>query len=261
MKIRNFSNIRKFIYEVDDRVKVWMAISASAVAIYCVDWYLQCLILFICLALCMAGGTGRFVAGYTILLLMVVGGVSLGLQLTSSDSTATGMSLYFVIIKFSPMFVMMIFIQASLNTSRFLHMLDQMRIPAKYVIPLGVCLRFMPSAATEIRQVRYAMRMRGIRLFSISSIKHPFVMLGYMMTPILVRSLAIGEELARSAVARGIESPGPKTSIHEAPFRTVDGIIFTVWSLLFIAFVIVDNHLYTQSISQLHAALIRCEIC
>lgn len=252
--------VKDFLYKLDDRVKVWMAVSAGGVAIYCIDWFIQALILFICLCLCVAVGAKRFVAGF-IMVFIFMGVMSLGLQMTLDESTYTGMGLVFLLVKFGSMFAMMVFIQTSLNTSKFLHLLERMHLSSRYAIPLGVCLRFMPSIVAETRQVRYALRMRGIRLFSISSIKHPFVMLGYMMTPILVRSLAIGEELARSAVARGIESPGPKTSIHEAPFRTVDGIIFTVWSLLFIAFVIVDNHLYTQSISQLHAALIRCEIC
>ncbi|MGD9160216.1 MAG: energy-coupling factor transporter transmembrane component T [Desulfobacteraceae bacterium] len=258
MKIRG---IRKIIYDLDDRVKVWMAISAGAAAIYCVDWFLQCLILFICLALCIAGGARRFAAGYTILLLMVVGIVSLGLELTSPESSSTGMSLYFMIIKFSPMFVMMVFIQASLNTSRFLHMLDQMRIPAKYVIPLGVCLRFMPSAAAEIRQVRYAMRMRGIRFFSFFTVRHPFVMLGYMMAPILVRSLSIGEELARSAVARGIESTVQKTSIHKLSFRTVDRVVFVVWSLFFAAIIITDHHIYSEGLNSVQAVLSGGQMC
>ena len=253
--------IGKIIYDLDDRVKVWMAISAGAVAIYCVDWYLQCLILFICLALCMAGGSRRFAACYTILLLMVVGGVSLMLELTSANSTATGMSLCFVIIKFSPMFVMMVFIQASLNTSRFLHMLDQMRIPANYVIPLGVCLRFMPSVAAETRQVRYAMRMRGIRLFSFSAVRHPSNMLGYMMAPILVRSLSIGEELARSAVTRGIESTVQKTSIHKITFRAADWVVFVVWTLLFAAIVIADHQIYAESHGTLSAVLSWGQMC
>jgi energy-coupling factor transport system permease protein len=250
----------EFLYGIDDRVKIWMAISAGAAAIYCVDWRLQGVILLICLGLCLAGGAGRIVAIFTILFI-ILGAVSLILRLTAAGSPYTGMSLYFMLLKFGPMFVMMVFIQAGLNTSRFLHLLERMRIPSKYVIPLGVCLRFMPSVAAEARQVRYAMRMRGIRLFSVKTIKHPFEVLGYMMAPALARSLSVGEELARAAVARGIESPGPKTSIHTLSFRTVDGVIFTAWSLFFAALVITDNHLCSESINKLQAALSGRLIC
>lgn len=249
-----------FLYRLDDRVKVWMAISAGAVAIYCVDLLIQILILLLCLGLCLASGAVRFVVGF-IILLVIMGAVSLILRLTAPGVSYTGMGLYFMIIKFGPMFVMMVFIQASLNTSRFLHLLEGMRIPPRYVIPLGVCLRFMPSVVAETRQVRYAMRMRGIRPFSLKTMRHPFVMLGYMMAPILARSLAIGEELARSAVARGIESTGPKTSIHVSSFRTVDGLIFTAWSLLFTALVITDNRLYSEGVNVLQAALSGRPMC
>ncbi len=246
--------IKAFLYRLDDRVKVWMTVSAGATAIFCVDWSIQVLILSLCLGLCLASGAKRFAAGF-VLLLMLMGVVPLALRLFTTEPTRTGTGFYLLLIKFGPMVAMMGFIQASLNSSRFLHLLERMRLPSRYVIPLGVCLRFMPSVASEIRQVRYAMRMRGIRFFSPAAIRGPFRMLGYIMVPILVRSLAIGEELARSAIARGIESPGPKTSIHELSFRTLDGVVLTAWTLLFAALVITDNHLYAEGIPGLRALL------
>ena len=75
------------------------------------------------------------------------------------------------------------------------------------------------------------------------------------MTPVLVRSLTIGEELARAAVARGIESPGPKTSIHLLSFRTVDCVIFFAWSLIMSALIIIDHHIYAESLNAVQAEL------
>jgi energy-coupling factor transport system permease protein len=253
--------IRDFLFNLDDRVKVWMAMSAGAVAIYCVDWRIQAAVLIVCLGLCMVSGARRFVMIFLVIVLILAVYTGISIKLTSGDLKITGMGFYFILLKFGPMFAMMVFIQASLNTSRFLHLLEGMRVPSKYVIPLGVCLRFIPSVVAETRQIRYAMRMRGIVFFSLRTMRHPFETLGYLMAPVLVRSLTIGEELARAAVARGIEAPGPKTSIHLLSFRTVDCVIFFAWSLIMSALIIMDHHLYAESLNAVQAALSGRPVC
>jgi energy-coupling factor transport system permease protein len=233
--------IRNFLFNLDERVKLWMTVSAGAGAIYFVDWRLQAVVLGICLILCLLCGAGRFVialAGFAgILSAFSWGYVRLGPE----GSNFRGMGMYFILLKFGPLFLMMAFLQASLNTGRFLHLLGRMGFSSRWVIPLGACLRFLPSAAAECRRIRQAMHMRGISLLSHRMLRHPFETLEYMLVPLLARSLTVGEELARAAVARGIEAPGPRTSIHAFRFGPCDGMVLTIWTLALMVLLVLDN--------------------
>jgi energy-coupling factor transport system permease protein len=236
--------IRAVLFDIDDRVKVWMAMTGGAGAIYCVDWRIQVAILAVSLVLCGLCGAWRFVVGFN-LVLLVLALVSLGItRLSPDESKIWGRGLLFILLKFGPLFTMMVFVQTCLNTSRFLRSLEKLHVPRQWVIPLGVCLRFMPSVVAECRQIRFAMRIRGIALTPGRLIKRPLETVGYLMVPLLVRSLYIGDELARAAVARGIESPVAKTCLYDLRFRPSDGIAMTLWTLGLAALMAWDQFLY-----------------
>jgi energy-coupling factor transport system permease protein len=238
--------IREFLSGLDDRVKAWMALTAGIAAMYIVDIKLQAGILCISMILCYVCGAKKFTAG----LALVVGFTSLLVAvlmwLTPATQWASMRVILFMIIKYGPMFAMMMFVQQTLNTGRFIRSLERMHVPARLVIPLGVSLRFMPSVIYEFRQIRYAMQIRGIRLTPSRLLRRPFETISYMMVPLLVRSLTIGNELARAAIARGIETAGRKTSLYEIVFRVRDYVMLAIWTMAIIAVIYTDNVLYAQ---------------
>ncbi len=232
---------------MDDRLKLWLAITAGAASIYSVDMALQAGILALCLLLCLLGGARRFAVGYAVVAIAV----GIGLKAMPGGNHAGQWTsvriLAIIVIKFGPLFAMMIFLQATLRTTRLLHAMEKMRIPRRWVIPVGVCLRFMPSIDTEFRQIRHAMRVRGISITSGRLIHRPFETVGYMMVPLLVRSLTTGEELARAAIARGIEAPCRKTCIHDLSFRAIDYVILAIWTTGIAVILYVDNAMFSIS--------------
>ena len=236
--------MRNFLFGLDDRVKVWMAVSAGAATIYCVDPYIQAAILAVCLGMCLVCGAGRFVAGFVMVVSIVAAIFSISAGQSSSEEKTMGWGMFFIMLKFGPMFAMMVFLQAGLNTSRFLRSLERMGLPPSWVIPLGVCLRFMPSVAAECRQIRHAMRIRGIWLPPKRLVLRPFETVGYMLVPLLVRSLSIGDELARAAVARGIERPGAKTSLYDSGLRPADAVMLVAWTAAFACLLAADHQAY-----------------
>jgi energy-coupling factor transport system permease protein len=233
---------------LDDRVKVWMAASAGVAAIYCIDWRIQALILLASLVLCLLAGAVRFALYFSLFLIGLVAlSAALARLAPAWSPLVWGFCLFFL--KFMPMLSMAFFLAASLNTSRFLRSLEGLKAPAGLVLPVGVCLRFMPSVASECRQVAYAMRMRGIGLRPASLLRRPFETLGYLMVPLLIRSLAVGEELARAAVARGIEAPGPKTSYYDTRFKLGDGLVLLAWSAALVLLILLDNHIHAGQLA------------
>ena len=101
--------IRYFLFNLDDRVKVWIAVSTGGSAIYCVDPYLQAAMLGICLTLCLYCGARRFVAGFIIAVAALAVTTAIFACLPCLEGKTTGRGIFYILLKFGPMFAMMVF--------------------------------------------------------------------------------------------------------------------------------------------------------
>ncbi len=108
--------------------------------------------------------------------------------------------------------------------------LQKLHIPKAVIIPLAVGLRFMPCIAGEFSAIRDAMRLHGLSLASLNTLAHPVITLEYILVPLLMRSMKISDELAASASARGIDNPGPRTSLRRLRFGPADGLAVVIFS-------------------------------
>jgi energy-coupling factor transport system permease protein len=79
----------------------------------------------------------------------------------------------------------------------------------------------------ESRAIGNAMRMRGIRLFSLRTLKSPVAFLEYRLVPLLVSITKIGDELSIAAVTRGLSAETKRTCVATIGLRWVD---FVVWA-------------------------------
>ncbi|MDR2103590.1 MAG: energy-coupling factor transporter transmembrane protein EcfT [Treponema sp.] len=107
--------------------------------------------------------------------------------------------------------------------------LDGLYFPKTTGVVIVTLFRYFPTVGTEINCIRENMRIRGIGGFRRGA-AHPFRLLTYMLLPLLVRALNVGEELSISAVSRGAESPVRRHSFYEKPFAASDGF----WLFLFL---------------------------
>lgn len=233
--------MREFAFDLHELVKLWLALSAGATAIYCLDWRIQAAVLLMCLAACLCVGAWRFVAWLAALMAgLALAGMILCRQWP--EATPLAQAFYYFLLKFGPLVAMGVFLGACLNVGRLLRSLERLGAPAGVVITLGACLRFLPTAAAEFGQVRHAMRTRGLNAGGRLWLR-PDRLLGYVLVPLLLRSLAVGEELARAAVTRGVEAPGRKSSLHGLDFRPADGLTLAGWTLALAALIALDEAL------------------
>ena len=86
-----------------------------------------------------------------------------------------------------------------------------------------IYLPIFPTIAEEYRDIRTAMRMRGI-----SGLRNPIAMLEYRFVPLLVSVIGIGNELAMSAVTRGLGATRRRTTLCTIGFRTGDVLVMAV---------------------------------
>ena len=96
------------------------------------------------------------------------------------------------------------------------------------MLVLIVMLRFAPTVLHEFGEVREAMKIRGFLKSVGNVLRHPMDTLEYAIVPMVFRSLKIADELAASAIVRGIESPYKKESYYVSRIAVLDCVLIIV---------------------------------
>lgn len=109
------------------------------------------------------------------------------------------------------------------SASEFVAAMQRIHCPNALSIPTSIIFRFFPTIGEEYRDIRTAMRMRGI-----SGLRNPIAMLEYRFVPLLVSVVSIGNELAMSAVTRGLGSPRKRTTLCKIGFGKGDFVVISV---------------------------------
>jgi len=94
--------------------------------------------------------------------------------------------------------------------------MDKIKLPRTVSIPIAVMFRFFPSFREESRNIKLAMRIRGI------TFKNPISYIEYIMVPLLVISSNISDDIAKAAETKCIENPIKKTRYVSVKLKIVD---------------------------------------
>ncbi len=94
--------------------------------------------------------------------------------------------------------------------------MDKIKLPRTVSIPIAVMFRFFPSFREESRNIKLAMRIRGI------TFKNPISYIEYVMVPLLVISSNISDDIAKAAETKCIENPIKKTRYVSVKLKIVD---------------------------------------
>lgn len=222
------SQIRSWIILLDERAKLVAAFLTGTCAIACIRWESETLLLGVSLLLCALCRAVRGVLIFVGALCLLGAGILLYRRITGADNFA-GIGIFFLILKFGPFCAMTVFLYNTMNTALFLRALARMQVPSFILVPLGVTFRFMPSFIREFSHIRDALAFRRMILGPKTILTRPFKVMESVLIPLLMRTLFIGEELSRAALARGIDAPGRPTSIHEIRFKLQDLVWTLVW--------------------------------
>ena len=132
-----------------------------------------------------------------------------------------------------PGMMMAYFLIVSTTVSEFVAAMDRMHVTKKISMPFSVLFRFFPTIIEEYGHVKDAMMMREV-----GSIRSPMKMLEYRMVPFLTSIVSIGNDLAASALTRGLNSPVKRTNVCPIGFTWRDGIAFFATICCLIVFII-----------------------
>ena len=96
--------------------------------------------------------------------------------------------------------------------------MDKLKIPKNLSIPIAVMFRFFPSFKEEKKNIKMAMRVRGINF------KNPVKYLEYVSVPLLIISSNIADDIAKAAETKAIENPIAKTRYIHVKIQLIDFI-------------------------------------
>ena len=120
------------------------------------------------------------------------------------------------------------YLLAKIPSGKLTASLRKMPIPTRIMLVLIVMLRFAPTVLHEFGEVREAMKIRGFLKSVGNVLRHPMDTLEYAIVPMVFRSLKIADELAASAIVRGIESPYKKESYYVSRIAALDYYLIVV---------------------------------
>ncbi|MDO4541432.1 MAG: energy-coupling factor transporter transmembrane component T [Bacillota bacterium] len=109
--------------------------------------------------------------------------------------------------------------------------LSRIHMPTSVILGLLVMFRFFPTMRAELKSVGRSMSNRGLtapaQLFG-----HPAASCEYVAVPMLLRCLQIADQLSVSAVARGAEAPGKRSSYYGRNMDAADWFWLVGWTIV-----------------------------
>lgn len=115
------------------------------------------------------------------------------------------------------------YVFASTTVSEFVTAMKRMHMPDQVTIPLSVAFRFFPTLSEESKAISNAMRMRGIGLSGSKGgvLSH----LEYVIVPLMMSTLRIGDELSAASLTKGLDVGRPRTHICQVRFGVLDWLL------------------------------------
>ena len=104
--------------------------------------------------------------------------------------------------------------------------MDNIKIPKVVSIPIAVMFRFFPSFKEERRNIKLAMRIRGVTPTT------PLKYLEYVAIPIITISLNIADDISKSAETKCIAMPCQKVRYNEVKSGLADIVFLSIIVLI-----------------------------
>lgn len=114
-----------------------------------------------------------------------------------------------------PIYMLFHWLIETTTISEWMKSMELMRMPKGFIITTATLLRYAPSISQEFYYIKNTMKMRGIGMSVRNFITKPVSMMEYCLTPLLLRSVKIAEDLSAAAMTRGIENPGKRESYFD----------------------------------------------
>ncbi len=103
--------------------------------------------------------------------------------------------------------------------------LQAMGAPQAVLIPCMVVLRFFPTIRRDASHLMESLRTRRVLAGGGYALRHPALTCELLVVPLLMRSVRVSDELAASALVRGLGGEIRPTMLHPLSFGVKDAVV------------------------------------
>ena len=103
--------------------------------------------------------------------------------------------------------------------------LQAMGAPQAVLIPCMVVLRFFPTIRRDASHLMESLKTRRVLAGRGYALRHPALVCELLVVPLLMRSVRVSDELAASALVRGLGGETRPTMLHSLSFGARDAVV------------------------------------
>lgn len=103
--------------------------------------------------------------------------------------------------------------------------LQAMGAPQAVLIPCMVVLRFFPTIRRDASHLMESLKTRRVLAGRGYALRHPALVCELLVIPLLMRSVRVSDELAASALVRGLGGEIRPTMLHSLSFGVKDAVV------------------------------------
>ena len=140
-----------------------------------------------------------------------------------------------IIIRVLPGIMMGYYAIATTKMSDLVYSLQKISLPNFLVIPVSVMFRFFYSIKEDYMKINEAMYMHGLTIKNF--FKEPAKILEYKFVPLLMITSQTADNVAISAMTRGMRIEGKRSSISNASLKLQDYILMIFGIFIIILFI------------------------
>lgn len=142
-----------------------------------------------------------------------------------------------IVLRMLPGSMMCYYALITTTMSDMVQSLKNMKLPDMLIIPISVMFRFFYSTREDYQSICEAMQMHGLTMLRL--LPHPVRLMEYKLVPLLMVVIQTADNVAISAMTRGMRVGHERTSISLAKLRFMDYV--SILGMLAVGYVYVRS--------------------
>ena len=140
-----------------------------------------------------------------------------------------------IIIRVLPGIMMGYYALVTTKMSDLVYSLQKISLPNFLIIPVSVMFRFFYSIKEDYKKINEAMYMHGLSMKNF--FKEPAKILEYKFVPLLMITSQTADDVAISAMTRGMRVDGERSSISDASLKLQDYVLIAFGIFIIVLFI------------------------
>jgi len=134
--------------------------------------------------------------------------------------------------RFLPVMMAGLMVVTRIRINELIIALEHMHVPNQINIPLTIAFRYLPTVYQELGCIRDNLKLRNLPVTPWQILCQPITAVEQLLVPLLMRSVHLADELAATALCKGLTAYNKRTSASDVHFRRRDWALCTVCILV-----------------------------